>query len=281
MSARGALVATLRKFYHALVPLGVRRRLRVSRFTDSRRARAALWNRTGGRVAAGPFRGLLLDAAAPDDCEGCVLIGAFECETHDWLEAEIARGWPVVVNVGSNMGFYSSGLALRLPGATVHAFDVEAEMQHETRRSAERNGVADQVRIHGGADRTSLSGLGIDSALVICDCEGCERELINPEIIPWLSRSAVLVELHDFAAPGATDAIRARFEPSHEVRVVEQGPRDAVTWAARATVSVAEARILVEERRTFHDREIGGRWMLLSPRVGNPARAADIGNQTR
>jgi hypothetical protein len=263
------LVAALRRAYYRLIPLAVRRRLQLSRWTANRRARLHLWKRTSGRVAAGPFAGLRLLAPAPGDCEGPVLLGAFECETHAWLENEFARGWRIAVNVGSAAGFYSTGMAMRLPAATVHAFEMDPAWQEATRRSAEHNGVAARVQVHGTADAAALAALPVPAdqgALVVSDCEGAERELLDPARVPWLTRSALCVELHDFAAPGATDVLRARFAATHELVIVEQVPRVPADWAARAGISVAEAAQLCDETRSWGEDLYPGRWLLATPR---------------
>lgn len=209
---------------------------------------------------------MLLSGSAPDDCFGAALLGAYECETHGWLELEIARGWDAVVNVGSSEGYYSTGLALRLPGATVYAFEMDDSLRAETIRSSQRNGVDGRVRALGLADPNALATLPLTSALVLCDCEGYERELLDPALIPWLAKSALLVELHEFEAPGVTDVLRARFSVSHEIGIVEQRPRDAATWAARAAISTRDAAMLLEEIRPLNGVALPGRWMLLSPR---------------
>jgi precorrin-6B methylase 2 len=139
----------------------------------------------------------------------------------------MARGWPVVVNVGSGSGYYATGLALRLPAATVHAFEMDDAMRAETARSAARNGAAARVVTHGAATLTALAALPLQAALVVMDCEGAERELLDPAAVPWLTRSAIMVELHDFAAPGTTEILRDRFSATHQVEVVTQAARDA------------------------------------------------------
>jgi hypothetical protein len=262
------IVAALRRAYHSLIPTAVRQQLQLSRWTASRRARRHLWEQTDGRVAAGPFAGMRLITPAPGDCEGPVLLGAFECETHAWLERAFARGWGIAVNVGSAAGFYSTGLAMRLPAATVHAFEMDPAWQEATRQSAAHNGVASRVQAHGTADVSALAALPIPSdqgALVVSDCEGAERELLDPVAVPWLARSALCVELHDFAAPGATDILRARFAATHDLVVVEQVPRDPADWATRAGISVADAAQLCDEIRSWGEERHLGRWLLAEP----------------
>ncbi|MBA4073316.1 MAG: hypothetical protein C0497_16060, partial [Gemmatimonas sp.] len=205
----------------------------------------------------------------PGDCEGPVLLGAFECETHAWLEREFARGWSIAVNVGSAAGFYSTGMAIRLPAATVHAFEMDPAWQEATRRSAAHNGVASRVQVHGTADAPALAALPVPAdqgALVVSDCEGAERELLDPVRVPWLARSALCVELHDFAAPGATDLLRARFAATHELVIVEQVPRVPANWAARAGISVVDAAQLCDETRSWGENVYSGRWLLATPR---------------
>jgi len=260
------MIAALRRLYHAMVPLGLRQRLRVARFTADRRARAGLWRQTDGRVAAGPFQGLRLAGNTVGDCESPVLLGSYECETHDWLEREFARGWTVAVNVGSNVGLYSTGLAMRLPRATVYAYEMDEALRTATRQSAERNGVANRVHAFGRADPATLAALPVTSALVVCDCEGYERDLLDAALVPWLAASAMLIELHDFAAPGTTTELRARFSGTHDITIVEQQPRDAAVWASRAKISLADATRLSEEARPWNGAILTGRWMLASPR---------------
>ena len=262
-----SLKATLKRLYHAAVPLAIRRHLRLTRFAAPRRARAHLWRRTGGRVAAGPFKGLRLPGSVPDDCYGAALLGAYECENHDWFERQFSREWTAAVDVGSSEGYYSTGLALRLPHATVHAFEAEAGLRAQTADSARRNGVADRVVVHGTADVQALAALPLTSALVVSDCEGAERELIDPAAVPWLARSALLVELHDFAAPGTTEILQRRFAATHDIFIATQAARDPAEWATRAGITVVDARILLEELRPIDGVHVDSRWMWLTPRA--------------
>lgn len=102
------LASLLKSLYHVTVPLRVRRALRLTRFTPSRQGRARLWRQTQGRVAAGPFAGMRLAGDLPDDSAPNELLGSFECELHPWIDAELARGWGTVVNIGSGGGYYST-----------------------------------------------------------------------------------------------------------------------------------------------------------------------------
>lgn len=216
-------------------------------------------------MATDPFKGLRLAGDTPDDCYGAGLLGSYECETHEWLERQFALGWNTVVNIGSDTGYYSTGCALRLPRAQVYAFEMLDEKRAETARSAERNGVGSRVQALGYADLAALAALPVNDALVICDCEGYEAVVLDPVAVPWLTKAAMLVELHDFAVKGATETVRQRFAPTHDIVIVRQAPRDAAHWARLAGISVEHAAELSAELRPWDGVHVDGAWMLLTP----------------
>ncbi len=199
-----------------------------------------------------------------------MLMGSFECENHAWLEREFARGWPIAVNIGSAGGYYSTGMAMRLGNATVYAYEMDAAWREKTIQSAAYNRVGERVHALGAADIDALAALAVppsEGVLVICDCEGGERDLLDPARVPWLARSALCVELHDFAAPGATDTLCTRFNQTHDLTIVEQQPRDAARWASLAGISLSDARLMCDEGRRWGDVRTFGRWLLATPRM--------------
>ena len=58
-------------------------------------------------------------------------------------------------------------------------------------------------------------------ALVFCDIEGAEKNLLNPDVAPALARMDVIVESHDCLIRGMTRLLVERFTASHDVTLVE------------------------------------------------------------
>ena len=56
--------------------------------------------------------------------------------------------------------------------------------------------------------------------LVLCDIEGAERELLDPEAAPALRGMDLIVESHDCVAAGTTRLLTARFQSTHAITVV-------------------------------------------------------------
>jgi hypothetical protein len=210
-----------------------------------------IWRDTlSPEVRSGPFAGMRYPRFAVGRGELVVaqLLGAYELELHDTFEGVIARAPERVVDVGASDGYYAVGFARALPGAVVEAFEMNPFPARVCRALAEENGVADRVRLHGLATPESLAALAAPAGtFVLCDAEGAEAELMDPERVPWLRAADLVVELHDFAAPGIEELIRTRFAATHAVEVLHSRRR-----------YVAEHPALMEVPGvSYMDREMG------------------------
>jgi hypothetical protein len=171
----------------------------------------------GLRVSGGPFAGLLYPDAAPLSLVP-KLLGVYERELHGAIEDAVRADPEVIVNVGAADGYYAVGLARRCPDAVVWAYEADARQRDLCARVAAANGVS--VQIAGAAGPDELRALPPGRALIVMDCEGCERALLEPPL-----DATIIAELHDFFDPGVGDAIVGRFAPTHEVVVVPTAPQ--------------------------------------------------------
>ena len=181
----------------------------------NRRVRDAV----GDTVRSGPFAGLEYPdwAMTEVDLFSPKVLGTYELEIHEPLEALLEASPRRVVNIGAAEGFYAVGLARRLPDATVYAFETDERLRSQLATIAEHNGVADRVRIEGECDVEALRGLAGDDTLIVSDCEGGELVLLDPVVLPDLARSAMLVETHDLLVAGATQVVADRFAETHVI----------------------------------------------------------------
>jgi hypothetical protein len=167
----------------------------------------------GLTVTGGPFAGLTYPDTEPLSLVP-KLLGVYEAELHAAVEDAIRARPDAIVNVGAADGYYAVGLARRCPDARVIAYDVDAGQRALCARVAAANGV--DVDVRGAADRGDLQG----AALIVMDCEGCERALLDPP-----PAATIIVELHDFLDPGVGDTIAARFAPTHAVQLIPTAPQ--------------------------------------------------------
>jgi ribosomal protein L11 methylase PrmA len=177
-------------------------------------------------VQYGPFAGMQCTTSAvlPQ------LIGSYEAELHDTIQQLSRRGYERVINIGCGEGYYAVGLARLLPAAHVFALDGNAAAQNVCRALAELNGVAERITIMGKCTPAVLQDLLRPGALIFCDCEGDELQLLDPVAVPELLTCDILVEMHDFLAPHTSSTLVNRFRPTHETRVIEQSSRDPLNY---------------------------------------------------
>jgi hypothetical protein len=198
-----------------------------------RRRGEMVFARTGGQVVAGPFKGLRYVPTARGSSIGPKLLGTYELELRPVVESIIARGYALVINIGAGEGYYAVGLAQRMSNTRFVCFDADPSNQEQIKTLAALNGVAERINVKGFCDDKALAeALGsraAGDALVICDIEGGEVEVLRPDAVPALRNADMLVEMHDIIRKGCTAALRGRFASSHEIQEIatrRRGPGD-------------------------------------------------------
>jgi len=200
-------------------------------------------------VLSGPFEGMKYLSEAVCSSLTPKLLGSYEAELHDALNEIIATDYDSVVDIGCAEGFYAVGLAMRLPNAKVYAFDIDAHARELCKTLAEQNGVSARVSVAGECDHKGLQVLTGSRVLVVCDCEGCELGLLDPELVPGLKESDLLVELHDMVDPSITPTLMSRFRPTHDITLIDATERDPSQFADLKKFSPATQRTAVAEFR--------------------------------
>lgn len=179
----------------------------------------------GAQVLGGPFAGMSFVSQVAEGCAVPKLLGCYEQELHPYVEQAIERGYAQVLNIGVAEGYYAVGLARRMPSARIFAFDIDENAQRTCAEVARANGVSERVQI-GGLFRGQDFARFVDaSTLLVCDIEGAERELLDPEAYPALRALDIIVELHDCLVPGLSQLIVQRFRETHEITLLKQAGR--------------------------------------------------------
>lgn len=221
--------------------------------------------RAEGRYPDTVMQGPLEGTRFPPGYASCrfeKIIGAYEAESHPWLDELIARGgFSSIVNIGAAEGSYACGLARKLPGIPVFAFEANQSLHPSIREMAVLNGVKERLRLEGRCEPEALRDLDAGGhSLVVCDVEGYETKLREPERIPWLRTATVFLELHDCLLPGSSQDVIRRFEPTHEIRIISSKGLDYSAYPSLAGLTLPEIYAMVLE-----DRPAPQEWMLATP----------------
>ena len=141
---------------------------------------SALIERHGAKVLSGPFAGMkYIDKSAGSSLTP-KLVGSYENELHGVLSQILANTYDTVVDVGCAEGYYAVGLAMRLGGTpAIYAYDTNRGAQAQCSELLAKNSAQNKVIIAGFCDSAKLQSIVQGRALVFCDCEGYEIELLQ------------------------------------------------------------------------------------------------------
>ena len=175
----------------------------------------------GTVVMQGPLKGLDFLSESAEGCHIAKLLGCYEQPLQPFIEQAIATNYPTILNIGCAEGYYAVGMAKRMPSAQVLAFDLNPKAQQVCTALAQKNGVTDRVSVGGLFKPTDFAEYEGQKILVLCDIEGAEKDLLDPEIAPALKGMDLIVESHECLIPGITQTLVQRFSASHDITLVQ------------------------------------------------------------
>jgi len=138
------------------------------------------------------------------------------------------------------------------------------------RRLSRGNGVSDRIEIQGEcvADSLHEALAGARCPALICDCEGAEDGLLDPDRVEPLRRTLILVETHDGMVTssgvleGVTRRLQERFQPTHDVEVISSRARTLDDLPFGCDLTGDEAAEAMNEGRPRAE------WLFMKPRPG-------------
>jgi len=160
------------------------------------------------------------------------ILGTYEKELHSVIQEILHTPFERIVDIGAAEGYYAVGLAYAKRRSAVDTkvivFETEESARTMLLKLAKLNGIED-LEVRHRCEPENLAAVldGPGRTLIICDVEGFESELLDPRTIVGLMEASVLVELHDFFRPGASDTIRQAFDPTHVIEEIHSAER---TW---------------------------------------------------
>lgn len=224
-----------------------------------------VFHSTSGRVQTGPFKNMLISPKSmwgDGDVAG-KLLGVYENELHQYIELATQATPDTVINIGSAEGYYSVGMALRLPTVPVTAVDLDPRAAEIVRENAQANQTKNLTAITHQADTKwiELACRDVAKPFLILDCEGAELTLLDPTQAPSLKKSIILVESHDCIIAGITQQLIERFQSTHNITVIDQSAKDPYQFDFLRSVSDCDKWCLVHEGRPSTMQ-----WLFMVPR---------------
>lgn len=175
-------------------------------------------------ILSGPFSGMRYIKSLNGEWFTQKVLGYYEHPLRAVIEYILETDYQVIIDIGAAEGYYACGLAYRKPDCKVVCFELDGSKHHAIKKIASINNCLDRIQIRGFCDSKSLSqelSLTTGLKLLFLDCEGAEKELLDPESIYGLDQCDILVETHDFIVQGVTRCLIERFSTSHEIVIIE------------------------------------------------------------
>jgi hypothetical protein len=197
----------------------------------------ALMQRHGNKVLSGPFEGMLFPLSTSEGAHAPRLVGSYERVLAPVIEEIIAGGYARIIDVGSAEGYYAVGLARRMSTARIIASDTNPVAQAKCAELAEMNGVRERIEITGAYAHEDFNTCTERRTAIICDIEGAEDVLLDPDKAPGLRHADILVETHERLAPGVSTRLTERFAKTHDIKRIEREFTSAPLpdWMRRAS----------------------------------------------
>ncbi len=216
-------------------------------------------------ILSGPFRGMRYPdwQSVGSELEPKV-IGTYESELHHVLERLCAKPFRTVIDIGAAEGYYAVGIAKKMQNVHCYAFETNPNGRVLCDRMAALNGVSERVTTLGHCDKKSLSDVLQGRALIICDCEGYEYELLDLHEITNLIFCDFLIEVHahDISSLSEFETITEMFESTHFVRCINMREKKELPEAVSlGPLNRYEKEVLLDENRS---KNVG--WVFLEAR---------------
>ncbi len=210
----------------------------------------------GPTVVYGPFKGTKLPEGSSWG-EGEItpkILGCYEEELQPAIDKALARNPARVVNVGCAEGYYTNGLARRLPSAKVFAFDIDEGAQKLCRRMADANGVGERVMVEGACTADRLRAMGADGTrtLIVMDCEGAELHLLDAVTAGTLKDCDLIVECHPFEEKNIDQVLAERFAATHDTEIIDEGARNPSRFRELRILNSIDRWLAICEFRPYH-----------------------------
>lgn len=211
-------------------------------------------------VQGGPFKGMQYVDNAVGSNYLHKLIGSYEAILHPVIEELRSRQFSTIIDIGSAEGYYLVGLGRLFPAAKLIGYEIEEEGRLLTKELYDKNSLKNELVLNGQATAENVAPAITPSTLIVCDCEGAEFDILEPEKYGAFATVEVLVvELHDFIRPGIKEALMTRFAPTHTATVVPFKMANPENFPFLASIKSEQDRYDLCRERGWQEQE----WLVL------------------
>ena len=149
------------------------------------------------------------------------LLGSYEREISFCIEKIIASQPQYIIDLGAAEGYYSVGMAKKLPKSRIIAFEADQHASQLCTSMAKCNHVEDRISLHGQiTNDDTLLELPNQNTAIICDIEEFEKNILTKKVFEYFSNSFFLIEIHDLFSPYTSLCIQDACKNTHTITAI-------------------------------------------------------------
>ncbi|MGM0609190.1 MAG: methyltransferase [Candidatus Muiribacteriota bacterium] len=175
------------------------------------------------KVKNGPFKGMIYpESKSVGSSFFPKILGSYEAELHDIIKKILSNNYHSIVDIGCAEGYYAVGLAMQLKDTFIYAYDQDPDAISLCKKMYNLNNV-DHKRVHFGSFCTpdTLKSLNLQNSLIICDCEGYEKNIFTESLVQSLKKNDFLIETHDCIDINISTQIYNALKETHDIEIIE------------------------------------------------------------
>lgn len=226
-----------------------------------------LFKKLNGNVAYGFFKGMKLPYSmswgAPD--QASMLVGLYEKEVLDVISSAPDH-CTKLIDLGAADGYYAIGTTLKGKFKKAICYEMSEQRRDIIKQNAVLNGVSKKIDIRGQANADFLNEFKdeeLSKCFFLIDIEGDEFALLSKANLLRLSKSHILVEIHDHRTKDGNSKLDILIKDASEIfniNHIYNGYRDPYAIQILEDYSHDDAWLIVSE-----GRKRNGHWINLSP----------------
>lgn len=202
----------------------------------------------GYTVSDGPFKGLQYVKESVGSSFLHKLAGYYEAVLIPYIEE--AKKMPIqhIVDIGAAEGYYTTGFGSVFANASITAFEMEEKGKENIKKLHSINNLKNPLEILGEAAADNVFTYIKPGTLLICDCEGAEKNIFTYSRTEAVYITYGIIELHDELIPGCKQAVQDFFSPTHTVNIVRFQQANPSDFTFFKEVQPADIEVLLRER---------------------------------
>ncbi|MDB4161169.1 50S ribosomal protein L11 methyltransferase [Bacteroidia bacterium] len=218
-------------------------------------------------VLNGPFKGMKYpNMTSKGSTLYPKLLGSYESELHGILHEFKQIKYSQILDIGCAEGYFAVGMALQFQCDKLYAYDLDKTAIEACKEMAKLNGVASKIETNLGIDAVALASFRFTGkSLILCDCEGFEKELFSKENIQNLAQCDLIIETHDLFDIEISTYLIHLFSKTHTVETI-LSTDDIIKALDSSHIELANMSLGQKKNILAEERPAIMKWLICRPK---------------